>query len=81
MQDEEKCLPLPPHVDLLYVHCNVVEKLGFILHFLCLCALRAPAPYSCKLIKREFEGMSAVHKSSYLTHIFLQTASFATEGI
>lgn len=25
--------------------------------------------------------MSAVHKSSYLTHIFLQTASFATEGI
>lgn len=62
MQDEEKCLPLPPHVDLLHVHCNVAEKLRFILHFLCLRALGARAPYSCKLIHREFEGMSVVHK-------------------
>lgn len=60
MQDEEKHLPLPTHIDLMYVHCNVLEKLGFILHFLCLKAFGAQAPYSCKLIKWEFEGMRAV---------------------
>ena len=34
IQDKEKCLPLPPYVDLLYVHCHVAQKLRFILHFL-----------------------------------------------
>lgn len=81
MKGEGKCLPLPPHVHLLYVHCNVAEKLGFVLHFLCLGALGAQPPYSCKLIKWEFEGMNTGHKSSYLTYILLQTASSATEGI
>lgn len=65
----------------MYVHCNVSEKLGFILHFLCLKAFGAQVPYSRKLIKWEFEGMTAVHKSGYLAYILLQRASFSTEGI
>lgn len=81
MQDEEKHLPLLTHIDLMYVHCNVLEKLGFILHFLCLKAFGAQATYSCKLIKWEFEGVKALHKSDYLAYILLQMASFSTEGI
>lgn len=83
MQGEEKHLPLPTHIDLMYVHCNVLEKLGFILRFLCLKAFGAQAPYSCKLINgnlKEWE-LWAVHKSGYLAYILLQMASFSTEGI
>lgn len=81
MQGEEKHLPLLAHTDLMYVHCNVLEKLGFILYFLCLKAFGAQAPYSCKLIKWEFEGMRAVHTTGYLAYILLQRASFSAEGI
>lgn len=69
MQDEEKCLPLPPHVDLFCVHCNIAEKLGFTLHCLCLSAFRAHTPYSCKLIKQEFEGMSTAQIKLFDIHL------------